>query len=34
MDLARLAAENAYRYIQGERPWNIVNPDAAEHRRG
>jgi phosphoglycerate dehydrogenase-like enzyme len=28
VDLARLAAENAYRYIQGERPWNIVNPDA------
>jgi phosphoglycerate dehydrogenase-like enzyme len=28
VDLARLAAENAYRYIQGERPWNIVNPAA------
>jgi D-3-phosphoglycerate dehydrogenase len=28
VDLARLAAENAYRYIQGEQPWNVVNPDA------
>jgi len=28
VDLARLAAENAYRYIQGEAPWNIVNPGA------
>jgi D-3-phosphoglycerate dehydrogenase len=28
VDLARLAAENAYRYLQGERPWNIVNPQA------
>jgi phosphoglycerate dehydrogenase-like enzyme len=28
VDLARLAAENAYRYLQGERPWNIVNPAA------
>jgi D-3-phosphoglycerate dehydrogenase len=27
-DLALLAAENAYRYISGERPWNLVNPDA------
>ena len=27
-DLALLAAENAYRYISGERPWNIVNPEA------
>jgi phosphoglycerate dehydrogenase-like enzyme len=28
VDLARLAAENAYRYIQGEEPWNVVNPAA------
>jgi D-3-phosphoglycerate dehydrogenase len=28
VDLARLAAENAYRYVQGEQPWNVVNPDA------
>jgi D-3-phosphoglycerate dehydrogenase len=27
-DLALLAAENAYRYVQGEAPWNIVNPGA------
>jgi D-3-phosphoglycerate dehydrogenase / 2-oxoglutarate reductase len=28
VDLARLAAENAYRYISGEQPWNLVNRDA------
>jgi phosphoglycerate dehydrogenase-like enzyme len=28
VDLARFAAENAYRYIQGEQPRNIVNPGA------
>ena len=27
-DLALLAAENAFRYISGERPWNLVNADA------
>ena len=27
-DLALLAAENAYRYISGQQPWNIVNPGA------
>src|SRR5207253_1785670 len=30
VDLARLAAENAYRYISGERPWNLVNPGARQ----
>ncbi len=28
VDLALYAAEEAYRYIQGERPRNVVNPDA------
>lgn len=32
VDLALYAAEEAYRYIQGERPRNIVNPDAARAR--
>lgn len=29
-DLALYAAEEAYRYLSGERPKNIVNPDARE----
>jgi D-3-phosphoglycerate dehydrogenase len=28
VDLAVLAAENAWRYLQGEHPWNVVNPTA------
>ena len=30
VDLALYAAEEAYRYISGERPKNIVNPDARQ----
>jgi phosphoglycerate dehydrogenase-like enzyme len=30
VDLAVLAAENAHRYISGERPSNLVNPDARQ----